>query len=46
MYRKIKRTATSLNVNETMEGETIERMIERRLNNGEGAEDNIMKELI
>ena len=46
MYRKIRRTPTSLNVNETMEGETIERMIERRLNNGEGAEDNIMKDLI
>ena len=46
MYRKIKRTPTSLNVNETMEGETIERMIERRLNNGETAQDNIMKDLI
>ena len=35
MYRKIKRTPTSLNVNETIEGETIEKMIERRLNNGD-----------
>ena len=46
MYRTIKRTPTSLNVNETMEGETIEKMIERRLNNGEPAQDNIMKDLI
>ena len=46
MYRTIKRTPTSLNVNETMEGETIEKMIERRLNNGETAQDNIMKDLI
>ena len=46
MYRTIKRTPTSLNVNETMEGETIEQMIERRLNNGETAQDNIMKDLI
>ena len=29
MYRTIKRTPTSLNVNETMEGETIEKMIEK-----------------
>ena len=41
MYRTIKRTPTSLNVNETMEGETIEKMIERRLNNGETAQDII-----
>ena len=46
MYRTIKRTPTSLKVNETMEGETIEKMIERRLNNGETAQDNIMKDLI
>ena len=46
MYRKIKRVPTSLNVNQSMEGETIEQMIDRRLNNGESATDTITKELI
>ena len=46
MYKIKSYIKTSLNVREAIEGETIEMLMERRLNNGEEITDDISKEII
>lgn len=40
MYKKIKLAKTSINRNESVEGETIETKVKRALSNGEGIQDS------